>query len=377
MKGTGKAIGAAAVFLAAGVALSGGTRADSVGQRYLPGANALRTVVEVGERRRVIDSSLGEPLALRAGRDQLGNARPLGSGAPPWARRMQRRSLLVLLALTDRRSGAALAGAREGWEYVWPRDAAGVALAFAAAGYPAEAEGVARFLLGLDLGAAARFHADGSPVAGRAAQGDAAGWAAIAAQAAKLRPRPRPRPWRDLADYQEKEPGEYLANAVASTATAWGRGSSRARRRSALAIRQAFRTRTGVLTREAGAAEAGVDSAAAWAVRPFTLPALFPLVRRSLLRLAAHSGRFGVLPSEDWDGGEDPWTAATAWTAWSLAALGEGRAALRLIAALRRASTPLGMLPERVDAETGVPTSTTPLAWSHAFALLALYELWP
>jgi GH15 family glucan-1,4-alpha-glucosidase len=25
-----------------------------------------------------------------------------------------------------------------------------------------------------------------------------------------------------------------------------------------------------------------------------------------------------------------------------------------------------------VDARTGVPTSTTPLAWSHAFAILAL-----
>jgi GH15 family glucan-1,4-alpha-glucosidase len=35
------------------------------------------------------------------------------------------------------------------------------------------------------------------------------------------------------------------------------------------------------------------------------------------------------------------------------------------------------MLPERVDARTGTPTSTTPLAWSHAFAILALRELWP
>ena len=78
-----------------------------------------------------------------------------------------------------------------------------------------------------------------------------------------------------------------------------------------------------------------------------------------------------------WDGGIDPWTAPTAWTAWSLAALGERRAALHLIAALRRATTLAGMLPERVDAQTGVPTSTTPLAWSHAFAILALRELWP
>ncbi len=47
------------------------------------------------------------------------------------------------------------------------------------------------------------------------------------------------------------------------------------------------------------------------------------------------------------------------------------------MAELRRAATPTGMLPERVDARTGIPTSTTPLAWSHAFAILALRQLWP
>ncbi|MGC1852311.1 MAG: hypothetical protein WA687_07725, partial [Solirubrobacterales bacterium] len=56
---------------------------------------------------------------------------------------------------------------------------------------------------------------------------------------------------------------------------------------------------------------------------------------------------------------------------------GERRAALSLMADLRRAATPLGLLPERVDAQTGLPSSTTPLAWSHALAILALRELWP
>ncbi len=129
--------------------------------------------------------------------------------------------------------------------------------------------------------------------------------------------------------------------------------------------------------REAGDPESGMDSAAAWAVRPFPHPALYPLVRRTLLRIAASSGRYGIVPSEDWGGGIDPWTAQTAWTAWSLAALGERRAALHLMTELHRTETPLGFLPERVDAHTGVPTSTTPLAWSHAFAILAIRELWP
>jgi hypothetical protein len=53
------------------------------------------------------------------------------------------------------------------------------------------------------------------------------------------------------------------------------------------------------------------------------------------------------------------------------------RAALKLLADLRRASTRAGDLPERVGAHTGVPASTTPLLWASAFAVLALRELWP
>lgn len=234
-----------------------------------------------------------------------------------------------------------------------------------------------RFLLRLDPNAAARFYTDGEPVAGREAQGDAAGWVAAAARTVGLGVRAEPFEWRGRADYQEKEAGDYLANAIAS-------GESPVR------IREAF-ARRGVLVREAGDESSGLDTAAAWAVRPFPRPALFPIAQRTLLTLATRSGRFGLLPSENWDGGEDPWTAPTAWTAWGLAGLArsdrrngrpapawrERRAALRLMATLRRAATPCGLLPERVDAETGAPRSTTPLAWSHAFAVLALRELWP
>ncbi len=117
-------------------------------------------------------------------------------------------------------------------------------------------------------------------------------------------------------------------------------------------------------------------------MRPFPDPTLFPATRRTLLRLTADQTRFGITPGEDWPG-VDPWTAPTAWTAWSLraatAALGKRPPPRRprLLADLRRAATPAGALPERVDARTGIPTSTTPLAWSAAFAILALRELWP
>jgi GH15 family glucan-1,4-alpha-glucosidase len=128
--------------------------------------------------------------------------------------------------------------------------------------------------------------------------------------------------------------------------------------------------------RRDGDPESGLDSAAAWAVRPFSVTALYPAVRVTLLRLARRQTRFGITPGEAWPGA-DPWTAPTAWSAWSLAALGDRRQALRLLGDLRRAATPAGSLPERVDAVTGIPRSTTPLAWSHAFAILALRELWP
>jgi len=288
---------------------------------------------------------------------------------------MYRRSLLVLRALVDPRSGAAVAGARVGWAYVWPRDAGAVAIAFAKSGYREEARSIARFLLRLDLDAAARFDRSGEPVEGRAAQGDAPGWVAAAARAAGIEARPPQSDWRGLADYQEKDGGDYLGNAIAS----------------GISSDALFESPRG-LTRAAEDPSSGLDSAAAWAVRPFPIPPLYPAARRTLLRLVAErESRFGLLPSEDWRGGDDPWTAPTAWNAWSLATLAridrrgghrqaaaaDRNAALRLLGDLRRAATPLGLLPERVDARTGAPASTTPLAWSHAFAILAIRELWP
>lgn len=362
MKALRAAIAVLALLAVGAAFASGGSRADSVRQRYLPDSNALRTVARFGASRTVTVRSLGEPDAVRADPGWLARARPLGAGAPAWARRMYLRSLLVLHALTNERTGAVEAGAREGWSYVWPRDASTVAIALAGAGYRNVARRIVGFLKGLDVGAAARFHGNGAPVGGRAAQGDAAGWIAAASRAVGLPSAPVKRPWRGLDDYQENGGGDFLANAIAS-------GSPH--------IRALFATPSGGLARRAGDPSSGLDSAAAWAVRPFPHPALYPLVRRTLLRLATTSGRFGIVPSEDWDGGIDPWTAPTAWTAWSLGALGERQAALHLMAELRRASTPSGMLPERVDAQTGTPTSTTPLAWSHAFAILALRQLWP
>jgi hypothetical protein len=302
--------------------------------------------------------------AAAADRRWLARALPLGAAAPDWARRMQARSLLVLRALTDAGSGAVAAGARDGWAYVWPRDAGATAIALAAAGYRVEARRIARFLAGLDPRAAARFDGEGAPVAGRPAQGDAAGWIAAAAGAAGLPAQGTRSAWRGLADYGERsgDSGDYLANSIAAGAPAaritaeFGRGR--------------------LLVRGADNPSSGAESAAAWAVRPFPRPALFAQARATIASLAADVGRFGIQPAADWPG-EEPWSAPTAWSAWSLAALGDRGVALRLIGALRRVATAAGALPERADERSGIARSTTPLVWSHAFASLALRELWP
>lgn len=340
--------------------------------------------------------------AERAGRDWLSRARPLGAGAPRWARALYRRSLLTLDALTDARTGALAAGAREGWAYVWPRDAATAALAYETAGFRDRARRIAGFLGRLDLGAAARFGGGGAPVPGRGPQGDAPGWVAVAARAAgapvssAAQASARTVDPTDTPDYQESTPGDYLANAIAQTAVDGPEtlpiSTSHAHRRELLGR---FGTSRG-LVRRAGDPGSGLDSAAAWAVRPFSLPALYPAARETLVRLLAGGTPFGIVPGEGWTGGGDPWTAPTAWSAWSFAALArydrrrrsapasairtaraDRRRALRLLGDLRRAATPAGELPERVGARTGTPRSTTPLAWSHAFAILALRELWP
>jgi hypothetical protein len=178
-----------------------------------------------------------------------------------------------------------------------------------------------------------------------------------------------PVPWRNRADYWEGDPGDYLANALAARSDV----SEFSRR---IGEASSDTPREVGLVRVSGDPDSGLDSAAAWAVRPFPQPRLYPFARATLNHLVAQSTRFGITPGAAWPG-VDPWTAPTAWTAWSLAALGERRQALSLLADLRRAATPAGALPERVDAQTGVPTSTTPLAWPHAFAVLTLRELWP
>jgi hypothetical protein len=302
---------------------------------------------------------------------------PLGPGAPRWAERLYRRSVRVLVALTDPRSGALIAGERDGWDAVWPRDAAAGAIALEAAGLRPEAARVASFLSNIDIEEAARFYPDGSSVPGRPAAGDCAGWVAAAQRAVAAAGRPgsvligaaasgsEPHgppgdAWRERQDYGENVTGDLLGNAISSGAPA-------------SEIRTDFLAPNG-LVREQGENE--LDSVAAWAATVFPSRGLRGAVTQTLLALTRHSTPYGIPPMEGWTPGE-VWTAPTAWSAWALVALGETGGADRLLGELRRAETPQGTLPERVDQTTGAPTSTTPLAWSHAFAILALRARYP
>jgi hypothetical protein len=259
-----------------------------------------------------------------------------------------------------------IAGERDGWDYVWPRDAAAGAIALQAAGLRPEARRIVEFLENTDTERAARFYSDGSPVPGRPAAGDAAGWIAAAKRAVEkgsvwiggpirsVDPH-GPLDWRNRQDYGENVSADLLGNAIAAGAPS-------------PEIAGPFDTARG-LTREEGGDE--LDSSASWATTLFPSRGLRGAVKRTLLVLTRESTPYGIPPIEGWTPGE-VWTAPTAWTTWALVELGEIRPADRLLAELHRAETPFGTLPERVDATTGAPTSTTPLAWSHAFAILAL-----
>jgi hypothetical protein len=336
----------------------------------------MRSIVAVGAAVLIAASVSGateqppQPLSIALPSAQVPKRlAPLGPVAPGWARRLYRRSAQVLIALTDQ-NGAMVAGERDGWDYVWPRDAAAGALALKAAGLDGEASRVVRFLEGLDLDDAARFYPDGSRVSGRTAAGDGEGWIVAAERAISGSVRisccrrtadPHgPLDWRDRQDYGENVSGDLLGNAIASGAPAGE-------------ILGRFGTPRG-LVREEGSSE--LDSAAAWAATAFPSRGLRGAAKTTLLNLTRESTPYGIPPIEGWTPGE-VWTAPTAWSAWALVNLGEVGAADRLLVELHRAETPDGTLPERVSAADGRPTSTTPLAWSHAFAILALRARYP
>jgi glucoamylase len=330
---------------------------------------------------------------------------------------LSRQSLIVLKMLSDAQTGAMVAGAREYWAYCWPRDAAFCAAAFDLAGKPEEAERLYRFLARVqapDGHWEARYWADGQPVRdGRPPQLDAPGLVAwglwlhsvLAPDGAAFARAAYPTARRAAAailqsldpatglpgpglDANEAGPPALSASnaaagyaglrAAARLAEANGQAAEAARcRAAALRIRSGvgrflWDPRRGRFLRAVRPESAGLDPFMLWLSWPFgMLPPNDPRVEATAAALR-ESRR---LPSGFYRGlvrsvGSEAWLHQHGIIAAYLDAAGRRQEAGALSDLLARAATPFNTLPERLDPRTLRPTSTTPLAWSHAMQLL-------
>jgi hypothetical protein len=334
---------------------------------------------------------------------------------------LSRRSLIVLKMLSDRETGAIVAGAREYWAYCWPRDAVFCAAALDVAGKHAEAERLYRFLARVqrpDGGWEARYWADGQPVRdGRLPQLDAPGLVAwglwlhsalapggagfargaypVARRAAEvilatLDPAMGlPGPGLDA---NEAGPAAFTASnaaacyaglrAAARLAEASGRAAEAGRYRAGAERIRAGMERflwsaeRGRFLRAVRPESAGLDPFMFWLAWPSGMFA------PDEARVTATAGALRAsrrLPSGWYRGlvrsvGSEPWLHQNGLIAAYLFAAGRREEADALASLLGRAATPFGTLPERVDARTLRPTSTTPLAWAHAMQLLLTWQ---
>jgi glucoamylase len=85
-------------------------------------------------------------------------------------------------------------------------------------------------------------------------------------------------------------------------------------------------------------------------------------------------GGIGRYPGDSYYGG-NPWILSALWLALYYEKLGDINRAEQLIAWAIDRATDLDLLAEQVDRTSGLPVSAVPLAWSHAFFILAVIGL--
>lgn len=300
--------------------------------------------------------------------------------------------------------GAVIAAPVLWWRYIWPRDAAFAAAAFAAVGLQSAALAVLEQLATVqhaDGSFEARYTADGVSPDERARQNDGPGWVLWATKRVldssddPDEDRQRVEGMLSLctdfllqvtdtvtglppagADYWEL-PEDTLTLGLAApvllgleSAAALELHPDCESRSTALrlAIETAFAPQWG---RHMGKDD--VDSALCFLAPPFTVAlAGVEQVRAGLCeRLARPAG--GVAPGSSWREDGVSWTPQTALLAWSAAALELGNEATSLLEWLEQHRTLCGALPEKVLAD-GAPAGPAPLAWTAALVLLALSE---
>ena len=329
------------------------------------------------------------------------------------------RSALLDLHVLELPGGAVVAGWTPAWRYVWPRDAAFAAAAFAETGHGEDADRVLGFLASrqaADGTFQARYRPDapGVPDA-RGVQLDGTGWApwalgvvvdaAAPADRAAVVARHRPLLDRSAAalhrltrdgrrlppvslDYWETRPKGVTLGTVApmlagldAAARLYGVAGDPAAAARARTTRTRFAAtvtaRFGRSRFQRYPSGGGSDAAVAMMLPPFQ-PASSPAVRRAFATAARDLRRpaGGLAPGEAWPERTLSWTPETALFALSSAGTGDRAAAAARLTWLAAHRTALGALPEKVRADGG-PGAVAPLAWTSALVVLALRELDP
>lgn len=340
----------------------------------------------------------------------------------PDLERLYKRSLMVLKLLQDNETGAVAGGARSFWSYCWPRDGVFTAAAFDLAGYYPEAEALYHLLARIQRPDGlweARYNTDGTPVTdGRATQIDTAGyfpwgvWLHVTVSgdhdfASRMYPTVRRAADHVLAtlDPQTGLPGPssdywesskhlkfYMSNSIvcwaglissANLADTLGRKKDVRRYRAG-----AERIEHGVLKHlwseqkksyiRATEEFVGVDSAACWAVSPFGMfepddPRLVSTVKRMEFLLT--TGQGGITPGEDWIR-HDPWVHETLFLLLYHCATKNTAESNMYFNWVKKVATNADTLPETISLQNGMPNSTTPLAWAHAYFIFSAVERW-
>jgi glucoamylase len=315
--------------------------------------------------------------------------------------------------------GVAVAGWRQPWRYVWPRDVAFVAGALARTGHQTDAVRILDFLQRVQRSDGTfqpRSSPDGSdPPGQRAVQFDNTGWAAWAL-AEVVRPLPLRQSRRVLNDHrllldrstaalltltrygtalppaspdywETREAEPTLAGSAAilvglrSVASAYRVIGEPTRARQLTSTADRFESvildqfAADGFPRHPGGPRSSVDLGVALLMPPFAAvddPRVEAAWRGSLRYLSRPAG--GLAPGGSWRRDGISWTNVTATYAMVESCAAPRQATVERLRWLDRHRTPLGSVPEKVRAD-GSPASVAPLAWTAAAVLITADQL--
>ncbi|MBT0770807.1 hypothetical protein KIH74_17825 [Kineosporia sp. J2-2] len=314
-------------------------------------------------------------------------------------------------------NGASLAGWPAAWRYVWPRDAAFVAVALVESGHPDDALRVLEFLQRQqpsDGVFEARYRPEetGVPDA-RGKQSDGIGWV-LWATLRLVRSLPEQdgqevldtlRPMIEastdaalrLTDTDDALPPhsqDYwevpmyrlslgtaapialgLRSATSLQNLLGGRTTARAAARRADRLEQSITTEFGAhgYPRELGGDAS--DASLAFLLPPFTdqaVPDVVSAWRRAARGMTRQAG--GLAPGVGWRNDGISWTPQTSLFALSAASIGDTATATGYLDWISAHRTVYGAVPEKV-LSTGAPAGPAPLAWSDALVVMTAAEL--